>query len=153
MKWYFDSEERCQRLRQILEEWKGTPYKHRCAVKGQGADCILFVGAALAEAGAASPSILKNLPDYPRDWHIHRDVELLINEIESRLPVEKLSLRDYQPKNGDILLYRFGKAQSHSSIYMDGKVYQSVMGIGVIDLRFSSSLWANRLKRVYRLRG
>lgn len=37
------------RLTEVLESWKGTPYLAGHAIKGQGADCIQFVNGVLNE--------------------------------------------------------------------------------------------------------
>lgn len=65
---YFDNEAAWEAFRAEAESWLGTPYRHLQRCKGRGADCTLFVGQALLDAG-----LLTRLEYdyYPRDWHEH----------------------------------------------------------------------------------
>jgi cell wall-associated NlpC family hydrolase len=150
--YFFDSKEHQQKLRTVLEEWKNTPYKHRCAVKGAGADCIFFIGAVLIEVGAVPKNVMKGIPDYPHDWHLHKTDEVLLNEITKRLPVEPFDVSVQAPVNGDLLVYKFAKAHSHSSIFCDGHVHQALMGLGVVQWSFLHKQWYKRLRKGFRIR-
>ena len=57
------------------ESWLGTPYRHLQRCRGRGADCTLFVGQALLDAG-----LLTRLEYdyYPRDWHEHTRDEYVL---------------------------------------------------------------------------
>ena len=48
---YFDNEAAWEAFRAEAESWLGTPYRHLQRCKGRGADCTLFVGQALLDAG------------------------------------------------------------------------------------------------------
>ena len=65
---YFDDDAAWEAFRAEAESWLGTPYRHLQRCKGRGADCTLFVGQALLDAG-----LLTRLEYdyYPRDWHEH----------------------------------------------------------------------------------
>lgn len=150
--YFFDSPESIDALRVVVNSWKGTPFKHKTVVKGIGVDCIHFVVACLVEVGYLRSSIWAKVPDYPRDWHLHRDSTLLNDMLLRYLNVEECSRDDL--RDGDLVLYRFGQSNAHAALYLDGKVYQSVEGRGVM----LTNLSANRdfrkraIRRVYRLR-
>lgn len=146
--YYFAGTEKQERLKKILEEWLGTPFRHRCGVKGLGCDCIYFVARVFAEEG-----LLKwrkgMIPDYSRDWHVHNTRELLKEGVLKNGNVEKVPLFDL--KNGDIILSHHGKASSHAGIYFDGYVYQSIIKVGVCKINFSDKSFRKRMKFAYRL--
>lgn len=72
---YFDDDCAWEVFRAEAESWLGTPYRHLQRCKGRGADCTLFVGQALLDAG-----VLTRLEYdyYPRDWHEHSDTEYVL---------------------------------------------------------------------------
>jgi len=120
---FFDSEKKQKELLQILESWMGTPYRHRTAVKGRGVDCIHFVACVMMEAGVISKF---NVPDYPSDWHLHHTDELLREGIAQFPMSEEFDPGEVDPINGDILLFRYGRASAHSTIFFDNYIYQAV---------------------------
>ena len=146
-KYYFDDMANRDRLRDILYEWRNTPYRHACSVKGGGADCIGFVAGVLAETGAA-PTV--RIPDYPRDWHIHNDKERLLDGIRSAFNVDQIPV--CRPANGDIILYRFGKCASHSAIFCDGYIWHCIINAGVHRLKYYDKKWKKRIKAILRIK-
>ena len=48
---YFDDDAAWEAFRREAESWLGTPYRHLQRCKGRGADCTLFIGQALLDAG------------------------------------------------------------------------------------------------------
>lgn len=72
---YFDNEAAWEAFRAEAESWLGTPYRHLQRCRGRGADCTLFVGQALLDAG-----LLTRLEYdyYPRDWHEHTRDEYVL---------------------------------------------------------------------------
>ena len=72
---YFGNEAAWEAFRAEAESWIGTPYRHLQRCKGRGADCTLFVGQALVDAG-----LLTRLEYgyYPRDWHEHTRDEYVL---------------------------------------------------------------------------
>ena len=72
---YFSNEAAWEAFRAEAESWIGTPYRHLQRCKGRGADCTLFVGQALLDAG-----LLTRLEYgyYPRDWHEHTRDEYVL---------------------------------------------------------------------------
>lgn len=146
---YFDTEEKQQQLFKEIQEWMGTPYKHRCMVKGKGCDCIHLVAGVFIELG-----IIKNqlkYAEYAPDWHLHSSRELLYEYTHINLNVEDIPISE-TPKNGDILLYKFGKACSHSAIYFDKHIYHSINNKKVIESFFEDPYWRSKLKYILRLK-
>lgn len=148
MKYYFEDEENQKHLKVILDEWVGTPFRHRCAVKGLGADCIHYVSAVLHELGIINFDNVK-IPDYPPDWHLHNTQQLLLEEIHKHLNTEQVNLNELM--NGDIVLSHFGKAASHASIYFDEHLYHAINGIGVIKEQIDNSVVSDKLKFAMRI--
>jgi cell wall-associated NlpC family hydrolase len=157
MSYYFESKEKQDRLREILESWLGTPHRHHVGVKRLGTDCIHFVCRVFEEMGLIKWR--KNfMPDYPADWHIHNTRELLREGLEREFKGE-LFKRDEQkiwidfdgPMNGDIILCHFGKAASHSGIYMDGLIYQALDQIGVRKISFNDPYMQKHMKFIFRI--
>jgi NlpC/P60 family putative phage cell wall peptidase len=148
MAMYFETEERQQELKKVLDSWVGTPYRHLSGVKGMGCDCIHFVVRVLEEIGFVPFEI----PWYPRDWHMHRSDERLMDGIRKQLPHEEIGNLD-DPRNGDIALFRFGRAISHAAIYFDDHIYHAVDGIGVVRTHWMEKAWHRRKNLLIRVAG
>ena len=88
---FFADPRQVDRLEQEVRSWLGTPWRHRTAVKGYGADCIQFVAQVLHNLGVFDFSKVK-IPDYPPDWHLHNTRELLYEEMHKHLNVRDLPL-------------------------------------------------------------
>jgi cell wall-associated NlpC family hydrolase len=117
-------------------------------VKGLGADCIHFVARVFEEMGVLRWR--KNLiPLYPRDWHLHDTRELLKESLERELPGEWVD-KDAPRKNGDIILFHYGRASAHAAIYFGGYFYQSHDGAGVRKLSADDNS-KKRIRFVYRV--
>jgi len=149
MGYYFDDQVKQEQLKAILDEWLDTPFRHKAGVKGVGCDCIHFVARVFEEMGLVTWH--RNLiPNYPYDWHLHNTRELLAEGIERVLNVEKLTL-DAPKRNGDVLLFHYGKAASHAGIYFDGYIYQSLVGIGVCKINISDRIFKKQMRFIYRI--
>lgn len=145
---YFDDAEKQAQLKQIMDSWLGTPFRHHCGVKGLGCDCIHFVARVFEEMGILKWR--KNLvPDYPRDWHLHNTRELLLERLVKEFNVVTVDLA--APMNGDILLSHYGQAASHAAIYFDGYAYQALDRIGVVKIAFSDAVFKRQMRYNYRL--
>lgn len=92
--------------------WIGTPYHHMARVRGAGADCITFLAGAF-EQGRAMPRI--DIPHYPPDWHMHRDVERYMEGLLSYC-TEQPPIEERTPEPGDIVLFRIGRTFSHGAL-------------------------------------
>ena len=153
---YFSDKE--DLLLEELNSWLGTPYRHMAGVKKKGTDCIHFVVRVLEkfDANQGRNIIIQN---YPKDWNIHRGEELLRNEIEKQLYVEKIACRNEKGYlifseaigNGDIILFKFGRLSGHCGIYFNGQVYQSLNKGGVERISYFSKDFLGRITTVYKL--
>jgi len=148
MEWYFEDEKEVQRLREVLEDWIGTPFRHHCGVKKYGTDCIHMVVAVFQELGISG---FENslLPDYPPDWFLHQSEELLVNGAEKHPRLKRMP-HGTKLMNGDILFFKYGRASSHSAIYCDGRFYQAMNSLKVSKLSISDPQM-KRLTYIYRL--
>jgi cell wall-associated NlpC family hydrolase len=104
------AEKRAEIVR-AAKEWIGTPYHHRAAVKGSGADCAMFPVAVYKECGVLPPEY--EPPLYSSQWHLHRSDELYLQEIEKFCrPLSSLRA----PLPADVVVVHFGRTFSHGAI-------------------------------------
>lgn len=147
MKYYFEDKGKQEELSIILSEWMGTPYRHWAGVKGEGCDCIHLIVRVLEEFGFGPFKV----PRYDKDWHIHNNEELLLDGFrKSSLRFDELS-PSVEPMNGDVVLYKFGRVNSHSVIYFMDHVYQSINGIGVERRHWMDRMWHKRKRKIVRI--
>jgi cell wall-associated NlpC family hydrolase len=144
---YFDSQEKQQELKTILDSWIRTPYRHWAGVKGMGTDCIHFVIRVMEETKAVNRKI--NIPRYPRDWHLHNTEERLLNGILKQLNVDEINVDC--PINGDIVLFQFGKTVSHAGIFFNNHVYQAINDVGVEKIHWKEKMWHKRRRHAFRM--
>lgn len=149
MEYYFDIEKQ-KALKTALDGWMGTPYRHWAGVKGEGCDCIHFIVRIFEELGLGQIKI----PRYNRDWHIHNNEELLLEGLREQFKPD-FKMQEFpittEPINGDVVLYRFGRVASHSAIYYDDHVYQSINGSGVGCRHWLDKQWYKRRFMIMRL--
>ena len=93
----------------------------------------------------------RTFTDYSPDWYLHNAEPRLLEGIagENRGKLERV--RDGTLMDGDIMLFRFGKAISHFGIYCDGRIYTALDRIGVKKLPAKDRELSNRTKHVFRL--
>ncbi len=112
----------------VVEEargWLGTPYHHMGRVKGGGTDCLMLLAEVYERAGVVGHV---DVPFYPPDWNLHRDVEryaegLLAYAREVSGP----------PEPGDIALFKFGRCFAHGAITVEWpKIIHAYVGLGVV---------------------
>ena len=147
---FFDDETNLNRLREILNSWLGTPFRHLCGVKGLGVDCSRFVFHVLEELDLVSWRE-NTLPRHPRRWYLHNplfDVVALAKELVSLEDVKKEDI-----VNGDIVVYKIGRCPSHFGIYLDDYVYMSLERIGVSAFSWSDEMWFKRVAHCLRVMG
>ena len=105
--------------------WLRTPYHHRGAIKGVGADCAHFplkVYAACGLIEAFDPG------DYPPDWHLHRSEERYLGHV--RTHSREIDPAHIQP--GDFVVFRVGRCFAHGAIVLAWpRVIHAVLGRGV----------------------
>lgn len=149
VKYHFEDQQEQDRLKSVLDEWLGTPYRHHAGVKGLGCDCIHMVGCVLDELGVFVFN-KSTVPDYPRDWHMHNTREVLSEGIMDRLNVERITISKNM-MNGDIILSHYGKASSHVGIFFDGYVYQALDGIGVRKINYKDRKFKKQMRYAFRI--
>lgn len=115
----------------LLEEARsflGTPFHHGARLKGVGIDCAQFLIACYVGRGIVAPF---DPGFYAPDWFCHEDGERFRRWMERCcVAVESPAL----PQPGDILLFRYGRAESHGAIYLGGdRVIHAFRGQAVIE--------------------
>ena len=149
MKFLSDDKEKLERLRGIVESWVNTPYQHWCGVKGEGCDCIHFVARSLEEMGYGPFTI----PWYSKDWNLHNGAEVLLDGIREQLPHVEFDIEFSldMPIDADIVLFRFGKVNSHAGIFFDGHVYQALNKARVERRHWKDKVWYKRRTKILRV--
>ena len=111
-------EQRAEIVR-AARSWIGTPYHHRAAVKGAGADCALFPVAVYKECGILPEAY--EPPEYSSQWHLHRSEELYLQEVEKfcREIGVVAGQGKVDPRPADFLVVQFGRTFSHGAIVVD----------------------------------
>lgn len=99
-----------EQLLTIALAWEGTPYHAHGRLKGVGVDCAMFLAEVYHAAGLV-PYI--DPGHYPIDWHLHRDEEKFMTW------VKKFATEVFDPRPGDVVLFRTGRAQGHGGIVID----------------------------------
>lgn len=151
MQLFFESKERQDRLKIILDSWLGTPWRHHTGVKGRGTDCIFFTARVYQEMGIISEF---EVMDYAPDWHLHRSNEYLYEGIINQSPCVEIenARKDNLPNdlmNGDLVLYKYGRASAHSGIYFDGYIYEATRFSGGV-VKTHWKIEKDRLTHVFR---
>ena len=134
-------EDKHAELKEELESWLYTPYRHWSGVKGVGTDCIHFV-CRVYETFGACPVGGFQIPYYPKAWNLKDAEELLLDGVLEQMNVVQMPL--VRPENGNLYLFHFGKTISHAAIYCDGNLYQAITGKGVRKLTFNDRKWHKR---------
>ena len=149
-KYFFDDLQKIEDLKQELESWKGTPYKHRTGVKQRGCDCIHLVVNSLKVVGADKGRHIA-IPKYAPDWHMHTGTPLLIEGIKAQYDVEEIKIDPDLIRNGDVILFHWGRQAAHSGIYMDGQVYQALTDMKVETRTLKDLEFFERMDRILRV--
>lgn len=112
----------------VLEEaraWLSTPFHHGARLQGVGVDCAQFLIACYVGRGIVAPF---DPGFYSIDWFLHEEGERFRGWIERSCVAVKTAVP------GDIMLFRYGRAESHGAIYLgDDRVIHAFRGRGVIE--------------------
>jgi cell wall-associated NlpC family hydrolase len=87
--------------------WCGTPYHHLGDVKGAGVDCAMLIVRVYCDLGLVPPFDPR---PYPPDWHLHRSEERYLGFVFER------ARRVAEPREGDVMVMRYGRAFAHGGI-------------------------------------
>lgn len=94
--------------------WLGSPFMHAQRMKGVGVDCAQLLLACYCDTGLVAPI---DPGHYSPDWFRNEDGQRLREWIASRCT------RNLGPAEaGDIILFRFGRGESHSGISLGGEL-------------------------------
>jgi len=88
-------------------EWIGTPYHHAADIKGAGVDCGMLIVRTFIDTGLCTPFDPR---PYESDWHLHRTEERYLGFVLDRC------IEVANPKEGDIVIFRYGRCYSHGGI-------------------------------------
>lgn len=146
MKIFFDDNDKIRILKNELDSWLGTPWRHRCQSRN-GCDCIGFVYSVMVNLGVLDKNIT-TIPEYQRDWHIHKTTDLLLNtlcNIPSFCEVGK-----NKKMSGDILLFKYGRVSAHVGIVFEKHIYHSPTNLRVIKSPLNDRMFFKRLKHNFR---
>jgi Cell wall-associated hydrolases (invasion-associated proteins) len=96
--------------------WVGTPYLHQGYVKGAqgGVDCAMILVGVYEPLGLLPKGI--DPRPYPMQWHLHKSAERYLDWFRAHAREVE------EPGLGDIALYKFGRAVSHSAIIVGENV-------------------------------
>lgn len=119
-----------ERLNSLALEYIGTPHVNGGNIKGAGLDCSTLPANFFRELGYGDFEIMFG---YSGDWYCKRDCEELL------LPyLERYCERIDEPEPGDIISYRWGRAQyAHLAIYLGDKRIlhcQARSGVEITDI-------------------
>ncbi len=91
------------------ETWIGTKWRHGQVLKGDSTDCIQWLIYLGREFGWVPKDFI--VPKYSRDWALHNKESALKKGISQFCNEVK------EMQIGDILLFKFGKTDSHAGVY------------------------------------
>jgi cell wall-associated NlpC family hydrolase len=144
----FADEEVASILHAELKSWLRTPYRHWAGVKGKGCDCIHLVIKSLEVVDAFNGAAIV-IPKYTQDWHLHRGDPRMKDFIEKMLPSIMFTDKSVV-KNGDVVLFQYGRQAAHCGIYFDNEVYQAINEMGVHTRQYTDKDFYERVKYIYR---
>jgi len=117
----------------VLEEaqtWMGTLWMANACIKGVGVDCGRFLYACFKVAGVELPD-LNTIGHWPGDWALHRmaDAEPLLKIIQT-CTIEFAA----DPLPADVVMFKMGRAYSHTAIVMEWPSVIHVLGNGRVEI-------------------
>lgn len=121
-----EGELRAALVREALS-WIGTPFHDGANLKGVGVDCQNFLIEVYRNAG-----VISDLPEFPyfgKQWFFHTSEELYLNYL-LRFGFEIPG----PPRPGDVVMYKMGKAFSHSAVVIEWPKVVHVLWTRVVTL-------------------
>jgi NlpC/P60 family putative phage cell wall peptidase len=134
---------RAENIVLVARSWIGTPYRHQCALKGAGSDCLGLLRGVWRDVVGAEP---ENIPFYSMDWSEPQGEEQLWAAATRHLSAKPLA--DEAP--GDVVLFRMraGAVAKHLGIIAEIRNAPSFIhaysGHGVIESPLSAP-WRRRI--------
>jgi NlpC/P60 family putative phage cell wall peptidase len=124
--------------------WIGTPYRHQCSTKGQGADCLGLLRGVWREVLGAEP---EQVPSYTSDWSEPSGEERLWQAAERHLQSAVIN----PTCKGNVVLFRMRSRSvaKHLAILGDGSrgfatIIHAYSGTGVVETPLTQA-WARRI--------
>ena len=136
---YFKNKKRLELLETELDDWVDTPFRHHTGVKGLGCDCIHFIAGVLTTFKLVQPERKGFIPEYGFDWNLHKTGEILLEGIKKETKCVEVPVDGMV--DGDLALFKFGRASAHVAFYLKEYFYHSITGIGVVKSHFKSGQW------------
>jgi cell wall-associated NlpC family hydrolase len=149
----FETVEKQEQLYKELQEWLETPYRHWSGVKGLGCDCVHFLVRVLECFGYGPIKV----PHYAPDWHFHNDAQLLLDGLRQNVDSDEWEVVPEDPgthnfRNGDIILFKWGKTLSHGAWWFNGYLYHAVAGARIIRSNAKEKMWMKRMRIAFRVK-
>ncbi|MBE3639730.1 NlpC/P60 family protein [Mangrovicoccus algicola] len=132
----------------LARGWIGTPYRHQCATRQAGTDCLGLIRGLWRELHGAEP---EPVPGYSPDWGEPQGAELLWEAAARHLR----PLPQGRPEHGDVLLFRMrsGTVAKHLGIAARRgsmpTVIHAYSGHGVIETPLTQP-WSRRIVARFR---
>lgn len=124
--------------------WIGTPYRHQCSVKGQGADCLGLLRGVWREVLGAEPEAV---PAYTADWSEPSGQERLWRVARRHL----VAVPVCAARAGDVVLFRMRRrgVAKHLGFLGPAKaglptVLHAYSGKGVVETPLTRA-WSRRI--------
>lgn len=136
---------------EIIKEarsWVPTPYRHQFMNKGIGCSCGLFIIGVFSNLGMIPGGIP---PHYNEDWAFHNPTQRMPDWYEDMLSTYFTEIEAKDLKEGDLILYNFGKSftLSHISILVENNmIIHSEKPVGVTLSNRQTKRWFKR-ERIY----
>jgi len=146
-------------FRDEVGSWIGTPYRHNTMVKGRGADCSLFLGACLKNAGILSDIVYDY---YPKDWFSTADRDMIVDNLYTHFAdhaAPGFAIRQLPPTapviRGDFLAFATCATRpsisNHAGVLIQrARMAHCAPGRGVQVFQFGDC-WSRRLRHVFRI--
>jgi hypothetical protein len=155
---FYRTPERRAALIAAAHSWLHTPFAENCAVRGPqgGVDCVHFLAAVHAEAGACEPIELPVLPvEQVRSWHVHHAESKILEWFgrpELRGRVRRLD--DGEPMMaGDMPVLRLEQTEHHLALWAAPSLYHVAIPAGVVAHSVRDPEILKRVRCVYRVFG
>ena len=126
--------------------WLKTPYKHQCAMRGQGADCLGLLIGVYTEIIGRPPEAA---PPYSADWSEAGGDEMLLRAAHKYL----LPLSLNEAVAGDVLIFRFSShaVAKHCAIITrsgrDARMIHAVSGREVMETAIGG--WRHKIAAAF----
>jgi len=124
--------------------WIGTPYRHQCSVRGQGADCLGLLRGVWRDVVGPEP---ESPPAYTADWSESSGQERLWNGAARHLETVAID----PAKEGQIVLFRMRSASvaKHAAVLggcANGypTIIHAYSGVGVVETALTAT-WQRRV--------